>query len=264
MVDPMAPIGPRAWLQYRDTAFGFEPDSELHSCLLFFEALVPVLPGLAISVIPDTRRPLLVYTDASFYTKRKRRRSDGGECPADHWKSLRGGLGAVVIDPETSEAWFAAADPPWALLASSWQSDRKTYIAELEALAAISVYSTYPGLFVGRKVNHFIDNTVAQSALVHGYAKKPDLAKSVNVFYLQMMSLRASVYFDWVPSKDNIADLPSRYAYDETKYELSHHTLRGGLPDVLRVPSVAEWGGPLRAWTEQRRFEGLRVEGLPL
>ena len=168
--------------QYRDTAFGFEPDSELHSCLLFFEALVPVLPGLAISVIPDTRRPLLVYTDASFYTKRKRRRSDGGECPADHWKSLRGGLGAVVIDPETSEAWFAAADPPWALLASSWQSDRKTYIAELETLAAISVYSTYPNLFVGRKVNHFIDNTVAQSALVHGYAKKPDLAKSVNVF----------------------------------------------------------------------------------
>ena len=79
-----------------------------------------------------------------------------------------------------------------------------------------------------------------------------------------MMSLRASVYFDWVPSKDNIADLPSRYAYDETKYELSYHTLRGGLPDELRVPSVAEWGGPLRAWTEQRRFEGLRVEGLPL
>jgi len=121
-----------------------------------------------------------------------------------------------------------------------------------------------PGLFVGRKVNHFIDNTVAQSALVHGYAKKPDLAKSVNVFYLQMMSLRASVYFDWVPSKDNIADLPSRYAYDERKYELSHHTLRGGLPDVLRVPGVAEWGGPLRAGTEQRQFEGLRVEGLPL
>jgi len=32
----------------------------------------------------------------------------------------------------------------------------------------------------------------------------------VNVFYLQMVALRASVYFDYVPSKANIADLPSR------------------------------------------------------
>ena len=52
-------------------------------------------------------------------------------------------------------------------------------------LAALSVYSTYPDLFRGRTVNHFIDNTVAQAAFVHGYSGKVELAKVVNLFYLQ-------------------------------------------------------------------------------
>lgn len=51
---------------------------------------------------------------------------------------------------------------------------------------------------------------MALSAYVHGYSGKQELAKTVNVFYLQMVALRASVYFDYVPSKANIADLPSR------------------------------------------------------
>ena len=55
---------------------------------------------------------------------------------------------------------------------------------------------------MGRKVNHFVDNTVALSALVHGYSGKPDLAKMVNAFYLQAAGLRTSVYFDYVPRMD--------------------------------------------------------------
>ena len=158
----------------------------------------------------------------------------------------------MVIDPETGEARMAAAQPPWAVLSASWEADKKTYIAELEALAALSVYTTYPDVFAGRKVNHYIDNTVAQSAFVHGYARKPDLAKAVNVFYLQMMALRASVYFDWVPSKANIADAPSRYAFAEARYELSVFKLRGGMPDPLLVPGVAEWSAPLSRWASAR------------
>ena len=43
---------------------------------------------------------------------------------------------------------------------------RLTYIAEHETLqSAIAVYSIYPTVFKGCKVNHFIDNTVALSAL---------------------------------------------------------------------------------------------------
>ena len=125
---------------------------------------------------------------------------------------------------------------------------RKTYIAELETLAAISVYSTYPQLISGRKVLHYVDNTVALSALVHGYAGKPDLAKSVNIFYLQLVTLRASVYFDFVPSKANIADLPSRRMYTALRRELMGLSVAGGAPDPLVVPSVASWRSPLHEW----------------
>ena len=123
-------------------------------------------------------------------------------------------------------------------------------------LAALAVYSTYPELFAGRRVNHFIDNTVAQSALVHGYSGKADLAKMVNVFYLQLAGLKAAVYFDYVPSKANIADLPSRDAIDELRLELA------GIPvwplddHVMRVPGVGEWRAPLASW--MHRFAHLR------
>ena len=164
---------------------------------------------------------------------------------------LRGALGAVVYDPVDHTAYVASAEPPWALLLSSWNSSRKTYIAELETLAAIAVYSTYPSLIAGRRVNHFIDNTVALSALVHGYAGKPDLAKSVNIFYLQMIGLRASVYFDYVPSKANIADLPSRNGWTELRASLLGITLPHAMPDTLILPSVSSWAAPLAAWVSQ-------------
>ena len=67
-----------------------------------------------------------------------------------------------------------------------------------------------------------------------------------------MMALRASVYFDWVPSKANIADAPSRYAFAEARYELSVFRMRGGMPDPLLVPSVAEWSAPLSRWAAPR------------
>ena len=86
-----------------------------------------------------------------------------------------------MYDPRDRSVRVAYADPPWDLLLASWRTDRKTYIAELETLAAVAVYSTYPSLFSGRRVIHWIDNTVALSALVHGYSGKPELAKAVNV-----------------------------------------------------------------------------------
>ena len=229
--------------QYRDTSHEFLPGSELHHCLLFFEALLPALPPLVFPVVADPTLPLIVYTDASFYRAKRGR----GECSSDRSR-LRGALGAVVYDPVSRKVAFSAADPPWDLLLSSWRDDRRTYIAELETLAAISVYSTYPDLIQGRRVLHFIDNTVALSALVHGYSGKPDLAKSVNVFYLQMLAFRASVYFDYVPSKANIADLPSRRMFTLLRSELSGIRGASRVSGTLVVPSVAAWSRPLASW----------------
>ena len=236
--------------QYRDTDHSFLAGSELHSSLVFFRVLLPRLPDLVVSVIPYQRRPLTVYSDASFWVAKPRR----GECMSRE-ESMRGALGAVVYDPEDGSTRAAHARPDWRVLLPSWSHDQKTFIAELETLAAIAVYTTWPEMFVGRSVNHWIDNTVALSALVHGYSGKPSLAKPVNIFYLQMFSLRARVYFDWVPSKANIADLPSREMFDELRSELAGFESHR-LNDHLVVPDVAMWDAPLETWAD--RFADLR------
>ena len=92
-----------------------------------------------------------------------------------------------------------------------------------------------------RDVNHFIDNTVALSGLVHGYARKLDLARMVNAFHLQMAGLRANAYYEFVPSLANLADLPSR-----NEFELLEQ-LGGRHVDVV-FPPAADWLGPLRRW----------------
>jgi hypothetical protein len=245
--------------QYRDATQAFTVGSELHHSYLFFRALLPRLPPLTMYIVPDPVPPLLIYTDAAF--SRRKRKSVSGECESreNTRDTLNGGLGAVVYDPVDGTVRYAAAKPSWDILLSSWRTDRKTYIAELETLAAISVYTTYPSLIAGRKVNHFIDNTVALSALVHGYSGKPDLAKAVNVFYLQMIALRASVFFDFVPSKGNIADLPSRFAYTLLESELIGLDVRGERPDVLAAPDVAAWTRPLESWATLPEFADRKV-----
>ena len=67
-----------------------------------------------------------------------------GACPADLHSELQGAFGAVVFDPEDGTVRYAHADPPWRALLRTWSHHHKTFIAQLESLAAISVYSTWP------------------------------------------------------------------------------------------------------------------------
>ncbi|MDC0526132.1 hypothetical protein OAO87_03940, partial [bacterium] len=66
--------------QYRDTSDAFTSSSELHHCLLFFEALLPRLPPLVVSLSFDTTPPIVVYSDAAFWLRKARR---GDLCSAD-------------------------------------------------------------------------------------------------------------------------------------------------------------------------------------
>ena len=93
---------------------------------------------------------------------------------------------------------------------------------------------------------HFVDNTGALSALVHGYARKPDMARMVNVFHAQMVGLQCEWYGEWVPSKANPADIPTR---PERLHELP--------ADVewveMALPSVEEIEGDLPGWIARAR-----------
>jgi len=84
-------------------------------------------------------------------------------------------------------------------------------IMQAELIAAIAAYFTVPDRFRhGREVIHFIDNTGALSALVNGYASKPDCGRLVNIFHILFLGLRARIHFEWVPSGANISDWCTR------------------------------------------------------
>ena len=98
-----------------------------------------------------------------------------------------------------------------------------------------------PSLLRGRDVMHWIDNTSAASVLLHGYSGKPDSARLANIFHMFNAGLRARIYFEYVESKANVADLPSRGDFD---YLRSLRALR--VP--MRFPLSSEWHAPLRHW----------------
>ena len=103
---------------------------------------------------------------------------------------------------------------------------------------------TYPRRFAGRRVVHFVDNTVALSAFVHSYVGKEDLAPLLNVFHTTAAALRAQTYLDWVPSKANMADLPSRGEFGIPR-------AMGAEVTTMRLPTYAELAGPLEAWFDR-------------
>ena len=70
-----------------------------------------------------------------------------------------------------------------------------------------------PDLFKGREAIHWIDNTSAISCLLHGYSGKVDSALLVNAFHLFNAGLRVRIHFEYVESKANVADLPSRQEF---------------------------------------------------
>jgi hypothetical protein len=119
----------------------------------------------------------------------------------------------------------------------------KQYIGQLELLAAVAVYYTLPDLLRGRKIMHFIDNTSAVAALIKGYSGKPDSALIVHAFHAWNLGLKASVWFEYVRSKANIADLPSRGV--DTPDML---VALGSTYVEMVMPPLDDWTKPAAMW----------------
>ena len=101
------------------------------------------------------------------------------------------------------------------------------------------VYTTFGRLLAGRRVYHWCDNTTALSAAVHGYANQPDLADGSNALHCLTCGLRCDTWFEWVASKANLADVPSRPERDWGVLR------RLGMRRVeLVFPTPAEWADP--------------------
>jgi hypothetical protein len=92
-------------------------------------------------------------------------------------------------------------------------------------------------------VLHWIDNTGALSALIKGYSGQPDLARITSMFHMFNCGLQSRVYFEYVESKANVADLPSRDSFE----------FLNGIRSVyvhMRLPSVDEWDASLSYWRD--------------
>ena len=84
--------------------------------------------------------------------------------------------------------------------------------AEFELIAAIAPFRSLPASrLAGYHVELWIDNSMAIGSLTKGYSGVPDVARIVNFFEFTVAALgAASLYIDYVPSKSNPADDPSR------------------------------------------------------
>lgn len=189
--------------------------------LSFFITLLNNMPDKELNFKCQSRPPILVWSDAS-------------------WEKDVGWLGFVVYDPD--EGVFLHSDSQLPQHIRDFFVAKRQKIGQCEIAAAAAVYTSLPSLFRDRDVIHWIDNTSAISCLLHGYSGKLDSAKLVNAFHLFMAGLRSRVHFEYVESKANVADLPSRQSFE---------LLLSGLhssPVPLNLFDAATWSGPLRAF----------------
>ena len=215
---------------YRDTFFGWTPEFTAGRDFLgAFTALddweklplpakgeeawvPPIHLARRVRVAGMETPPVHLYTDAMF---------EGKGTPDSPFIA---GLGAVIVCPgllpgEPEQRYYVSAQcPNWllqefmgdGLMGTLGSSKKKRVICQLEGLAALSGIISFAHLIRNRRVSHFIDNTAVLSAVINGYSGKRDLMRLVSLLQLGVADLQSEMWFDYVCSRCNIADVPSR------------------------------------------------------
>eukprot|EP00962_Isochrysis_galbana_P019363 scaffold5647_cov100-Isochrysis_galbana.AAC.2 len=86
------------------------------------------------------------------------------------------------------------------------------------------------------------NNTSAIAALCKGYSAAPDSARILQAFATLRLDIDGPIWFQWVPSKANIADLPSR-----REFGLLEELGSSEVPLIL--PLFANWDVPFARWS---------------
>ena len=114
---------------------------------------------------------------------------------------------------------------------------KETYITQLELVAAVCAYLTWPDVLADRLVHHFIDNKAARTGLIKGSSGKADSARIINTMHVELLALRAQSWFGFVYSEDKLSDLPSRNPLEATSASSRHLAPRGGLASCHALTS---------------------------
>ena len=166
----------------------------VRAALLFFFALLKKgIPSRVFAFRKRRKRRIIIWSDAMY---------DGGAL----------GIVACIESTEdgvTSREWLythASCDERF----MQRFVHRKTYIGQLELLAAVAAYYSLPDIVRGESVMHYVDNSSAVAALVKGYSQQPDSVHILHAMWALVASLACAPWFKFVRSKANVADLPSR------------------------------------------------------
>jgi len=97
-------------------------------------------------------------------------------------------------------------------------------------------------------VLHWIDNTGALAVMAKAYSSEIDNGKMLHEFEMANSKIECVPYFEYVRSKANIADLPSRGEFEYLVHELGAKPV---LPLVL--PNLATWAEVPRNMARKRK-----------
>ena len=201
------------------------------AALEFFISVLVLLPPRRFALCKRRRLPIVLYTDAMY-----RRRRDGVEVSV---------IGLVWYDPElvgpVHSGWkHASSEVPPELLAA-W-GDKETKITQAEAVAPVVAVLSDPDAFRDREVVHYIDNSGALFGLGKGASRDVPTARLVHVFHALAAALGMLVWFSYVPSKANVADLPSRLEFALLK-EMGSQEVR----ELRWPPATESWLDAVRS-----------------
>ena len=117
-----------------------------------------------------------------------------------------------------------------------WFGEKLQYIGQLEALAAAAADFTCPFSLQDAYVTYYVDNQGALGALVRGCSTEPELDQLAHAMALRHRTRRLRSWFEYVPSAENVADLPSRGLARATEEMLSHAFRRTVVRRTMRLP----------------------------
>ena len=199
-------------------------DAALVGAIAFFLAVLPSLPSREIQLERVHYRPVLLWTDASW------EKGVGALGIVVYLPHANGGRGAFMYSYLVVPAWLIALLVP-----------KAQHIGQLEILAAVCAYLSLPSLLTEEHVIHMVDNTSAIYSLVRGYSSKADSAALVNIFHILCAAIGVRVLWDYIESKANVADLPSRL-------DFAYLVSLGAVYFTLVLPPPEMWSSPLSAW----------------
>ena len=117
----------------------------------------------------------------------------------------------------------------------------------------------------------WIDNLAAKYGLQKSYSKVSDSGRIINAFAIKQAALGMRIWFEWIPSEQNISDLPSRNKLHELE-EVFEAVSRAGchtanesdgewtckVYDTCKVRDFSTWRAPFVGRERKRARHGSR------